>query len=111
MWLRSRRSIREQDPLKQGLKQEWEERAIDNYSIREQDPLKQGLKPKEVLDEKVQIFYSRARSIKTRIETPSNPMRSPLPSLIREQDPLKQGLKQKIQYGNVYLFRFASKIH
>ncbi|AAM30250.1 conserved protein [Methanosarcina mazei Go1] len=40
-------------------------------------------------------LYSRARSIKTRIETP------PLPDyqqkgFIREQDPLKQGLKQKI---------------
>ena len=36
--------IREQDPLKQGLKQEKDDRDNKSDGIREQDPLKQGLK-------------------------------------------------------------------
>ena len=36
--------IREQDPLKQGLKHENDLRRDKNNKIREQDPLKQGLK-------------------------------------------------------------------
>ena len=36
--------IREQDPLKQGLKQKEERRLEAVRLIREQDPLKQGLK-------------------------------------------------------------------
>ena len=40
--------IREQDPLKQGLKQTWRKNAEDDILIREQDPLKQGLKQKTV---------------------------------------------------------------
>ncbi len=39
-----RSSIREQDPLKQGLKQ-YVADYIKCTEIREQDPLKQGLKP------------------------------------------------------------------
>ena len=59
--------------------------------IREQDPLKQGLKLNHFSVFDSLRKYSRARSIKTRIETFS-------PSImhffsIREQDPLKQGLK------------------
>ena len=62
--------IREQDPLKQGLKQLKLGMPV-TITIREQDPLKQGLKPFQ------------------------NPViRSFL--LIREQDPLKQGLKHII---------------
>jgi len=38
-------SIREQDPLKQGLKLNLSPRLINDFTIREQDPLKQGLKP------------------------------------------------------------------
>ena len=42
-----RRTIREQDPLKQGLKR-WAQKKVNvSNSIREQDPLKQGLKPSE----------------------------------------------------------------
>ncbi len=37
--------IREQDPLKQGLKLKEADRTQDFDIIREQDPLKQGLKP------------------------------------------------------------------
>ena len=61
------KDIREQDPLKQGLKL-----ATCNLgtggTIREQDPLKQGLKP--------DVWGNTNRT-----------------SRIREQDPLKQGLK------------------
>ena len=39
--------IREQDPLKQGLKQINKSENIIDALIREQDPLKQGLKPLE----------------------------------------------------------------
>ena len=38
--------IREQDPLKQGLKLDRDMWVGDFQRIREQDPLKQGLKPK-----------------------------------------------------------------
>ena len=61
--------IREQDPLKQGLKPEIHEEHIKTFSIREQDPLKQGLKLASFLSSMVITF-------------------------IREQDPLKQGLKR-----------------
>ena len=36
--------IREQDPLKQGLKHTYQSELRRNDNIREQDPLKQGLK-------------------------------------------------------------------
>ncbi len=61
--------IREQDPLKQGLKQPPPENKEGGKLIREQDPLKQGLKRfKNKQEAKIWV--------------------------IREQDPLKQGLKQ-----------------
>jgi len=41
-------NIREQDPLKQGLKPETVVEIIPEIQIREQDPLKQGLKQKEL---------------------------------------------------------------
>ena len=64
------RVIREQDPLKQGLKLkgEAEPERVKPW-IREQDPLKQGLKLFEMEIYAVPREYSRARSIKTRIET------------------------------------------
>ena len=62
--------IREQDPLKQGLKLIRESRDQLGFRIREQDPLKQGLKH----------YQDISASNK---------------SEIREQDPLKQGLKPK----------------
>ena len=75
-------SIREQDPLKQGLKL----RHIINKGncefIREQDPLKQGLKL--VFISNITRFFS-----------------------IREQDPLKQGLKPCLEWM-VELFHFNS---
>ena len=61
-------NIREQDPLKQGLKQGYEKMYGVEFVIREQDPLKQGLK----------------------LDCPNSPMSI---IVIREQDPLKQGLK------------------
>ncbi len=62
-------SIREQDPLKQGLKHPNSSCCCPSPIIREQDPLKQGLKPN-----------AYGKLISTTKE-------------IREQDPLKQGLK------------------
>ena len=62
------RGIREQDPLKQGLKPISSTPSKLPALIREQDPLKQGLKPKYLYDAGERSF-------------------------IREQDPLKQGLK------------------
>ena len=62
--------IREQDPLKQGLKQGYKGRNQSGFGgIREQDPLKQGLKH-QIIPAVPKSFIS-----------------------IREQDPLKQGLK------------------
>jgi len=65
---------------------------VTRLLIREQDPLKQGLKPhhRGIMHRKK--FYSRARSIKTRIETTQSVI-CHFKSPIREQDPLKQGLK------------------
>ena len=82
------KQIREQDPLKQGLKQVSAVVFFTVETIREQDPLKQGLKLK-------------------------NPkMLVVIISKIREQDPLKQGLKHgrwSIECGALSLF--VSKIH
>ncbi len=61
-------TIREQDPLKQGLKPLLGGLSEQAEGIREQDPLKQGLK-------RIWLFA-----------IPGSPT-------IREQDPLKQGLK------------------
>ena len=73
--------IREQDPLKQGLKLGGCWCMAYEGTIREQDPLKQGLKQNKHCYHKI-IFR-----------------------LIREQDPLKQGLKlTKISLKNFYIF-------
>ena len=61
--------IREQDPLKQGLKHGFDVHLWKFGGIREQDPLKQGLKQTLVKTSLRGMTYSRARSIKTRIET------------------------------------------
>ena len=82
-------SIREQDPLKQGLKPHFFTVSGDAFIIiREQDPLKQGLKPH---DTPLILLYH----------------------FIREQDPLKQGLKlEYIRYSIRDSFKiFVSKIH
>ena len=79
--------IREQDPLKQGLKQSVFLGLNLWISIREQDPLKQGLKLIIFL---APVFYLK----------------------IREQDPLKQGLKlTKCLSANLIILKFVSKIH
>ena len=62
--------------------------------IREQDPLKQGLKLGLVGSSRAGTTNSRARSIKTRIETVVVGVDPAATSKIREQDPLKQGLKR-----------------
>ena len=61
--------------------------------IREQDPLKQGLKLHVQLYHSDNHNNSRARSTKTRIETLQYCTYSSINYDIREQDPLKQGLK------------------
>ena len=48
--------IREQDPLKQGLKQSSVNRHVPPFNIREQDPLKQGLKPHFRIINLIDIF-------------------------------------------------------
>ena len=60
--------------------------------IREQDPLKQGLKQIHACNSLIVCNHSRARSTKTRIETLQF-VKCTLKYQIREQDPLKQGLK------------------
>ena len=62
-------TIREQDPLKQGLKLDFKSREANIQIIREQDPLKQGLKLKITFYNADNDANSRARSTKTRIET------------------------------------------
>ena len=81
-------TIREQDPLKQGLKPGVAVLSIASYpKIREQDPLKQGLKL-DYLEACNQVI------------------------IIREQDPLKQGLKPiYMPNGLAAGTKFASKIH
>ncbi len=89
---RNSKRIREQDPLKQGLKQQI---ACVQYvvkGIREQDPLKQGLKLLGNCSTEGNALHSRARSTKTRIETDFVDDIGFCEG-IREQDPLKQGLK------------------
>ena len=85
--------IREQDPLKQGLKHNPIERHAVNRYIREQDPLKQGLKHHLICIQFIKLRDSRSRSTKTRIETIYQYLVILLITPIREQDPLKQGLK------------------
>jgi len=87
--------IREQDPLKQGLKQFLHSIKDSACIIREQDPLKQGLKLIMVGEDKPEKSDSRARSTKTRIETNYSSWCECCKCWIREQDPLKQGLKQR----------------
>ena len=80
--------IREQDPLKQGLKLSCDSRCCNiKPIIREQDPLKQGLKLSKV------CWIGCCISI-------------------REQDPLKQGLKLHDLSVDIPRNRiFVSKIH
>ena len=80
--------------------------------IREQDPLKQGLKRHTLCIITRSLGYSRARSIKTRIETITYRLYASVLHSIREQDPLKQGLKPTgLDSTTEALSGFASKIH
>ncbi len=78
--------------------------------IREQDPLKQGLKPPIHMISPLILYDSRARSTKTRIETQFLLLLE-YTDIIREQDPLKQGLKRFSNGSISILIKFASKIH
>ncbi len=79
--------------------------------IREQDPLKQGLKPPIHMISPLILYDSRARSTKTRIETQFLLLLE-YTDIIREQDPLKQGLKLQYSTGiPAPRLSFASKIH
>ena len=86
--------------------------SIRRLKIREQDPLKQGLKPKLAHSKPGAPQDSRARSTKTRIETFFGPGLYPKRRGIREQDPLKQGLKLVLHgIPATRIILFASKIH
>ena len=50
--------IREQDPLKQGLKPKIQVRRVVCNIIREQDPLKQGLKLKSFDEKSIKLSNS-----------------------------------------------------
>jgi len=104
--------IREQDPLKQGLKQSRSEALKKSFFIiREQDPLKQGLKLIE------SVTVQPVRSIREQ-----DPLKQGLKpycvcvfdpeNSIREQDPLKQGLKLTfVREVRGVALKFESKIH
>jgi len=79
-------------------------------TIREQDPLKQGLKQISDIVEIHNRGDSRARSTKTRIETKTGSVIQQS-KIIREQDPLKQGLKLEGTAFPIGVIKFASKIH
>jgi len=82
-----------------------------NFIIREQDPLKQGLKPSFIFFSPLKRINSRARSIKTRIETPCSGI-----LLSCESNSRARSIKTRIETTeldgkgcNINLF--ASKIH
>ena len=83
-----------------------------DIEIRKQDPLKQGLKQIAADFKRSHNHHSKARSTKTRIETPNLSFCRLLPSEIRKQDPLKQGLKHCIISRCIADAQvFESKIH
>ena len=61
--------------------------------VREQHPLKQGLRPRLKLLQVHWQWGQRATSIKTRIETSASPLAVGFSVTVREQHPLKQGLR------------------
>jgi len=84
--------IREQDPLKQGLKPH-----LIYIKVGESDNSRARSTKTRIETNRLSLFYSsssdsRARSTKTRIET-ANSNGNTQGCSIREQDPLKQGLK------------------
>ena len=103
--------IREQDPLKQGLKRGWRARICQRYQIREQDPLKQGLKliNIDIMDSWNQIREQDPLKQGLKLITCSTAVQ--MRGLIREQDPLKQGLKPVWPLNVIVSLSFVSKIH
>ena len=103
--------IREQDPLKQGLKPCIDSNPFSDIRIREQDPLKQGLKHSSRVVCFINHHHIREQDpLKQGLKRP--------PSLIyynsnniREQDPLKQGLKHFCFAASIAVKSFVSKIH
>ena len=95
--------IREQDPLKQGLKLI----SIHNFTYilvySRARSIKTRIETKEKTPGLINRIYSRARSIKTRIETSVGFQCCRQFGNIREQDPLKQGLKHVLGHGWFYL--------
>ncbi|AKB60706.1 hypothetical protein MSMAP_0721 [Methanosarcina mazei SarPi] len=87
--------IREQDPLKQGLKLVRILWILDISLNSRARSIKTRIETvaRMVFRSYLRHSYSRARSIKTRIETPNQSKPESLAVSIREQDPLKQGLK------------------
>ncbi|GEM_PF-5869173 len=105
--------IREQDPLKQGLKLQPNIVAGKaQLPIREQDPLKQGLKQYTAHMQVAIIANSRARSIKTRIETLPIPKLSPLRFFYSRARSIKTRIETpSLMSIFIFLGKFASKIH
>ena len=136
-WLPRKQKIREQDPLKQGLKH-----SVPAYQAAVVDSWARSTKTRietiegDVIE--VGSEHSWARSTKTRIETDvflcfiecwklpgireQDPLKQGLkprsrhtPKIlgrIREQDPLKQGLKRKTEKEDmIIIILFVSKIH
>ena len=89
-----RMPVRDQHPLKQGL------RPNENYLlevlliVRDQHPLKQGLRHFLLVGSVVTLERPRPTSTKTRIKTLSSESRSSLFAEVRDQHPLKQGLRR-----------------
>ncbi len=86
--------IREQDPLKQGLKRNLAKFFHINTYSRARST-KTRIETLQLLMYIEYGTYSRARSTKTRIETSVRLEFRKNSIMIREQDPLKQGLKLK----------------
>jgi len=103
-------AIREQDPLKQGLKPHYQALSFTDYEYSRARSIKTRIETTNLVLY-FAVLYSRARSIKTRIETMPASQAYECGFLIREQDPLKQGLKQKFSEVAKDDIRFASKIH
>jgi len=76
-----------------------------------QDPLKQGLKLRVNFLNMAEVYYSNARSIKTRIET--NPL---LSEYARATDSNARSIKTRIEternnFWSIRMHRFECKIH
>ncbi len=89
-------SIREQDPLKQGLKQIFSTEVCPKCQNSWARSTKTRIETHFLGYITLYGWHSWARSTKTRIETAHFPEGSFPRNPIREQDPLKQGLKRSM---------------